>query len=164
MTEAAVDPQVSKRLLRDYRSIIQNPPTGITAAPREDNILQWDAIIFGPEDTCFAAGTFSLELTFSNDYPEKAPKIKFLTQMFHPNIYKGGHICLDILQDKWSSTYDVAGILTSIQSLLADPNPDSPANTEAAEMYRDHRSQYERTVIAMIKAQMESDSDSSDGE
>jgi len=43
--------------------------------------------------------------------------------MFHPNIYANGELCLDILQNRWSPTYDVAAILTSVQSLLNDPNP-----------------------------------------
>ena len=43
--------------------------------------------------------------------------------MFHPNVYANGELCLDILQNRWSPTYDVAAILTSIQSLLHDPNP-----------------------------------------
>jgi ubiquitin-protein ligase len=35
--------------------------------------------------------------------------------MFHPNVYGTGELCLDILQNRWSPTYDVAAILTSIQ-------------------------------------------------
>ena len=30
-------------------------------------------------------------------------------------VYADGGICLDILQNRWSPTYDVASILTSIQ-------------------------------------------------
>ena len=30
-------------------------------------------------------------------------------------VYADGSICLDILQNRWSPTYDVAAILTSIQ-------------------------------------------------
>ena len=74
-------------------------------------------------------------MEFSEDYPNKPPKIKFLTKMFHPNIYNDGSICLDILSHMWSPVYDVASILTSIQSLLTDPNVNSPANNEAAQMY-----------------------------
>ena len=55
--------------------------------------------------------------------------------MFHPNIYNDGNICLDILKDKWSPVYDVISILMSIQSLLNDPNPNSPANAEAAQLF-----------------------------
>ena len=57
----------------------------------------WEAIIFGPEDTIWDGGIFKLALEFSDDYPNKPPKVKFLTNMFHPNIYKDGSICLDIL-------------------------------------------------------------------
>lgn len=45
-------------------------------------------------------------------------------------------ICLDILQNRWSPTYDVSAILTSIQSLLDEPNPNSPANSVAAQLVR----------------------------
>ena len=37
-------------------------------------------------------------------------------------VYADGSICLDILQNRWSPTYDVSAILTSIQvhTLLAE--------------------------------------------
>ena len=56
--------------------------------------------------------------------------------MFHPNVYADGGICLDILQNRSSPTYDVSAILTSIQSLLDEPNPNSPANSVAAQLYQ----------------------------
>lgn len=75
---------------------------------------------------------FELFLEFTEEYPNKPPKVKFTSKLFHPNIYKDGNICLDILSTNWSPIYDVSSILTSIQSLLSDPNPNSPANAEAA--------------------------------
>lgn len=33
-------------------------------------------------------------------------------------VYADGSICLDILQNRWSPTYDVSSILTSIQVTL----------------------------------------------
>ncbi|XP_012665085.1 ubiquitin-conjugating enzyme E2 C-like isoform X4 [Otolemur garnettii] len=47
-----------------------------------------------------------------------------------------GNICLDILKDKWTAVYDVRTILLSIQSLLGEPNVDSPLNTHAAELWK----------------------------
>ena len=91
--------------------------------PCADNLLVWNAVIFGPSDTPFEDGTFKLLLTFDESYPNKPPSVKFLSKMFHPNVYANGELCLDILQNRWSPTYDVAAILTSIQSLLHDPNP-----------------------------------------
>ena len=68
-------------------------------------------------------GTFKLTMEFSEEYPNKPPVVKFLSKMFHPNIYADGGICLDILQNRWSPTYDVSAILTSIQSLVRNLLP-----------------------------------------
>ena len=54
-------------------------------------------------------------------------------------------------KNQWSPTYDVAAILTSIQSLLDEPNPNSPANSQAAQLYRDNRREYEKRVHAIVE-------------
>ena len=104
-----------------------------------------------PEDTAWEDGTFKLTLEFTEEYPNKAPTVKFVTKMFHPNIYADGSICLDILQNQWSPIYDISAILTSIQSLLSDPNPSSPANSEAARLYQENRREYERKVKEVVE-------------
>ena len=41
-------------------------------------------------------------MEFNEKYPIQAPKVWFLSKMFHPNIGPTGGICLDILNsDKW---------------------------------------------------------------
>merc|ERR1712039_1170792 len=75
----------------------------------------------------------------------------FITKMFHPNIYADGSICLDILQNQWSPIYDISAILTSIQSLLTDPNPNSPANSEAAKLWSENRREYNRRVTQIVE-------------
>jgi ubiquitin-conjugating enzyme E2 A len=74
-----------------------------------------NAVIIGPADTPFEDGTFRLVMHFEEQYPNKPPAVKFISQMFHPNVYATGELCLDILQNRWSPTYDVAAVLTSIQ-------------------------------------------------
>nr|GEW71980.1 ubiquitin-conjugating enzyme E2 2 [Tanacetum cinerariifolium] len=96
-------------------------------------------------------GTFKLTLQFSEDYPNKPPTVRFISRMFHPNIYADGSICLDILQNQWSPIYDVAAILTSIQSLLCDPNPNSPANSEAARLFSENKREYNRKVREVVE-------------
>lgn len=78
----------------------------------------WNAVIFGPHDTPFEDGTFKLTIEFTEEYPNKPPTVRFVSKMFHPNVYADGGICLDILQNRWSPTYDVSAILTSIQVSL----------------------------------------------
>jgi ubiquitin-conjugating enzyme E2 A len=108
--------------------------------------MRWNAVIFGPENSPWDGGTFRLVLEFTEDYPNKAPEVKFVSDMFHPNIYADGKICLDILQNNWSPIYEVSAILTSIQSLLTDPNPNSPANSEAARLFTENKEEYTRRV------------------
>ncbi|TIA88899.1 hypothetical protein E3P99_02345 [Wallemia hederae] len=133
-----------RRLIRDFKRLSSDPPGGVSGAPCGDNIMIWNAVIFGPGETPFEDGTFRLLLTFDEQYPNKPPTVKFTSKMFHPNVYANGELCLDILQNRWSPTYDVAAVLTSIQSLLHDPNPNSPANSEAASLYSNNMKEYIR--------------------
>ncbi|XP_006865446.1 PREDICTED: ubiquitin-conjugating enzyme E2 C-like isoform X3 [Chrysochloris asiatica] len=79
---------------------------------------------------------YKLSLKFPSGYPYNAPTVKFLTPCYHPNVDTQDNICLDILKDKWSALYDVRTILLSIQSLLGEPNIDSPLNTHAAQLWK----------------------------
>ncbi|GMP98298.1 hypothetical protein CsSME_00046244 [Camellia sinensis var. sinensis] len=109
------------------------------------------SLLFEHPSTFVSAGTFKLTLQFTEDYPNKPPTVRFVSRMFHPNIYADGSICLDILQNQWSPIYDVAAILTSIQSLLCDPNPNSPANSEAARMFSENKREYNRRVREIVE-------------
>uniref|UniRef100_A0A8C6QWA2 UBC core domain-containing protein n=1 Tax=Nannospalax galili TaxID=1026970 RepID=A0A8C6QWA2_NANGA len=92
--------------------------------------MQWNAVIFGPEGTPFEDGTFKLAIEFSEEYPNKPPTVRFLSKMFHPS-----HM-FRYPSERWSPTFDVSSILTSIQSLIDEPNPNSPANSQVAHMRR----------------------------
>lgn len=51
----------------------------------------------------------------------------------------------------WSPVYDISSILTSIQSLLCDPNTKSPANNEAAEMFSKNYKEYVQRVKEVVE-------------
>ncbi|CAD8064126.1 unnamed protein product [Paramecium sonneborni] len=139
------------RLVRDLQKLKQMIPQGFQAAPFDDNILLWEAVIFGPDQTIWDGGIFKLLLEFTEEYPLKPPNVVFKTKIFHPNVYTDGKICLDILQNQWSPIYDVWAILTSIRSLLNDPNPDSPANSEAAKLYLEDKITYFKRVEECVE-------------
>ena len=46
---------------------------------------------------------------------------------------------------------DINSLLTSIRSLLSDPNPESPANQEAAKLFVNNRGEYERRVKEIVE-------------
>jgi len=110
-----------------------NPfPEGITACPSESDMLHWTATIRGPPESPYELGVFKVQLKYPEDYPFKAPEVQFMTEVYHPNITMMGKICLDILADKWSPSYNIRTVLQQLQGLLAAPNPDDPLVREPA--------------------------------
>ena len=144
-----------RRVMRDFKKMRDDPPHGVSAVPDESDIMKWTAVIFGPEDSCWEGGVFKLALEFTSEYPLLPPKVKFLTPVYHPNVYTNGDICMDILKAQWSPVYDAAALLLSIQSLLADPNPASAANADAAQVFTSNRKLYEERVMDIVEKSME---------
>ncbi|XP_036093983.1 ubiquitin-conjugating enzyme E2 G2 isoform X1 [Rousettus aegyptiacus] len=117
-----------KRLMAEYKQLTLNPPEGIVAGPmNEENFFEWEALIMGPEDTCFEFGVFPAILSFPLDYPLSPPKMRFTCEMFHPNIYPDGRVCISILHapgddpmgyessaERWSPVQSVEKILLSV--------------------------------------------------
>lgn len=98
---------------------------------------KFTSLLAGPKDTVYDGQRYRLLLEFPNSYPYSPPSVHFLTKCFHPNIDLQGALCLDILKEKWSALYDVRTILLSIQSLLGEPNNESPLNSQAASLWAD---------------------------
>ena len=66
-----------------------------------------------------------------NRYPFEPPLMKFLTKVYHPNIdNSSGLICMDLLKmpptGNWRPAINLSSLLTSVQLLLAEPNPSDP--------------------------------------
>ena len=78
------------------------------------------------------------------------PQCKFPPSFFHPNVYPSGTVCLSILNedDGWRPSLTVRNILLGVQDLLGDPNPHSPAQSDAYMLFTKQRGEYERRVRA----------------
>jgi ubiquitin-conjugating enzyme E2 G1 len=79
-------------------------------------------------------------------------------------VYKDGSVCISILHspgedphgyehasERWSPVQTVETILLSIISMLSCPNDESPANIDAAKMWRDDPAQFKRTVARCVR-------------
>merc|ERR1712176_556747 len=59
---------------------------------------------------------------------------------------------LDILRkEAWSPALTLERTLLSIASLLADPNPNSPMDSEAAQLYTKNRKEYDKRVQEWVQ-------------
>ncbi|KAK6165807.1 ubiquitin-conjugating enzyme E2 G2 [Patella vulgata] len=154
-----------KRLMAEYKQLTLNPPEGIIAGPvNEENFFEWEALIMGPEGTWFEGGIFPARLTFPTDYPLSPPKMKFTCEIFHPNIYPDGRVCISILHapgddpmgyetsaERWSPVQSVEKILLSVVSMLAEPNDESAANVDAAKTWREDRQKFQEIAQRTVR-------------
>lgn len=75
-----------RRIIKETQRLMQEPVPGISAVPDDTNARYFHVIVTGPEDSPFEGGLFKLELFLPEDYPMSAPKVRFITKIYHPNI------------------------------------------------------------------------------
>ncbi|KAJ3334804.1 ubiquitin-conjugating enzyme E2 G1 [Gonapodya sp. JEL0774] len=145
---------------------------GFSAGLIGDNIYEWQVTIVGPSDTMLEGGLFRAKLSFPKTYPMQPPTMTFLTEMWHPNIYPDGKVCISILHppeedqygyekasERWLPIHTVETILVSVISLLSSPNDDSPANVDAAKQWREDLKGYKRKVRRLVEKSMDQEWD-----
>lgn len=143
-----------KRIINDIKEIrkeISGENSIIKNIILSENIYKCQIVLKGPEKTLYENGLFLLDVSFPEDYPFSPPKIYFNTPMLHPNVAGNGRICIDILQNKWSSVYTLLSTLMSISSLLNDPNTDEPLNVEISDIYIRDRKEYAKKIIEFVE-------------
>lgn len=142
--------QASLLLQKQLKDLCKNPVDGFSAGlVDETNIFEWSVTIIGPPDTLYDGGFFNAIMSFPSNYPNSPPTVKFTSEMWHPNVYPDGRVCISILHppgddpngyelasERWTPVHTVESIVLSIISMLSSPNDESPANIEAAVSYK----------------------------
>ena len=156
---------------KQLKDITKNDDIGASVGLEDDNdFFRWSVVFEGPSDTLYEGGFFKALLTFPHDYPNKPPEMKFVTQMWHPNIYPDGKVCISILhppgtdefnqqetaEERWRPILGVEAILLSVISMLNDPNIESPANIDASKEFRDDYPSYKKKVKRLTQISVES--------
>ena len=159
--------EILKKQLQD---LMKSTDLGFSVGLVDDNdFYKWTVCFTGPEDTIYEGGFFKAILTFPDDFPQNPPEMKFITEMWHPNIYKDGRVCISILhspgvdrfneqetaEERWRPVLGVEQILVSVVSMLNEPNCDSPANIDASVQFRDHNEEYKKKVRQLVLKSMD---------
>lgn len=157
-------------LLRKQLAELQKKPLDWFSAGlvNEDNIFKWEILIIGPTDSLYDGGYFKAHLTFPEDYPQRPPKMKFISDIWHPNVGSDGYVCISILHEpgddkygyetaaeRWVPVHTVETIMVSVISMLCDPNPESPANVDAAKEFREDKQKFKRNVARCVRKSQE---------
>ncbi|XP_062935114.1 ubiquitin-conjugating enzyme E2 G1-like [Cynocephalus volans] len=157
--------QLALLLRRQLAQLNENPVEGFSAGLIDDNDLyRWEVLIIGPPDTLYEGDVFKAHLTFPKYYPLRPSKVKFITEIWPPNVDKNGDVCISIIhepgEDKygyekpdelWLPIHTVETII-SVISMLADPNGDSPAHVDAAkEQRKDRNGEFKRKVAHCVR-------------
>ena len=135
----------------------------------DEDLFNWSVIFEGPTDTLYEGGFFKALMKFPDDYPNNPPEMKFVTEMWHPNIYPDGKVCISILHppgtdefneqesadERWRPIIGVESILISVISMLNDPNLESPANIDAAKMFKEDLEAYNKKVKKLTQLSVE---------
>ncbi|KAF5581655.1 SUMO-conjugating enzyme ubc9 [Fusarium pseudocircinatum] len=138
------------RLQEERKQWRRDHPFGFYAKPQRTkegvlDVKNWECGIPGKDNTIWSGGLFKLTIAF--------PDGKFVPPLFHPNVYPSGTVCLSILNEEeaWKPAITVKQILLGIQDLLNDPNPESPAQAEAYNLFKRDRAEYEKRVRRTVR-------------
>ncbi|KAI8792974.1 ubiquitin-conjugating enzyme E2 R2, partial [Biomphalaria glabrata] len=87
-----------KALQLEYKKIQAEPVEGFRVKlVNDDNLFEWEVAIFGPPGTLYEGGYFKAHMKFPPDYPYSPPSVRFISKMWHPNVYENGEVCISIL-------------------------------------------------------------------
>lgn len=156
-------------LRRQLNELGKNPVDLVSVGLTDDsNVYSWELLVLGPDETLFEGGFFKARLVFPTDFPNMPPTMTFLSEMWHPNIYSDGRVCISILHppgedamsmesadERWRPILGVEQILISVISMLSDPNDESAANVDAAKMWRDDRKAFKKKVRQCVRKSQE---------
>lgn len=160
----------SARLQSERKSWRKDHPHGFVAKPSlngdgTSNLFKWDIKIPARSDSIWAPGLYSATMTFTEDYPEKPPKVVFSKiagePLFHPNVYNDGNVCLSIINPEnsrhaygkggtWKPSITIKQVLLSLQIFLDEAQSFAAGRDEAYKLYTHNRPEY----IVRVKKQV----------
>lgn len=136
-------PKVLNQVLKQLGQLRDGKLEGIKYIPNDDDPLDIQADLEGPQQTPYEGGVFRVKLTMGSDFPSLPPKAFMLTKIFHPNISPSGEVCVNTLKRDWQPTaWSVSHIFQVIRCLLIVPFAESALNEEAGRLFMESYEEY----------------------
>ncbi|VDK75478.1 unnamed protein product [Onchocerca ochengi] len=109
-------------------------------------------VLLLPDRWPYNVGGYKVEIEFTKDYPFKAPKIKFLTKIYHPNVNENGEVSLPMaLSENWKPSIKIDQLLTALAELLCSPQLGCVLRPDLAELYVKDADAYNKNASELCK-------------
>ena len=146
-TQTSLNARMIKVLWRQQQELLKKSPDCVTPIINDEDPIDIQADIEGPEGTPYESGIFRVKLFIPSEFPQSAPKGYFLTKIFHPNVSEKGEICVNSLKRDWNpKQWSLYNLFEVIKCLLIVPFPQSSLNEEAGKMFMDNYDEYFRVA------------------
>ncbi|VDN26346.1 unnamed protein product, partial [Gongylonema pulchrum] len=114
----------------------------------------------------YNAGGYKIEIEFGKEYPFKAPKIRFITKIYHPNINERGEVLLHnihlllralsismpmISAENWKPSLKVDQVLNALADLLGSPQLDCALRADLAELYVKDAKSFDQNALEFCR-------------
>ena len=144
----SLNARMIKTLWRQQQELLKKSPDHVTPIINDEDPIDIQADIEGPEGTPYESGIFRVRLFIPNEFPQSAPKGFFVTKIFHPNVSEKGEICVNTLKRDWNpKQWSLYNLFEVIKCLLIVPFPQSSLNEEAGKMFMDNYDEYFRVAL-----------------
>ncbi|XP_017846135.1 ubiquitin-conjugating enzyme E2 H [Drosophila busckii] len=142
-------PMAGRRLVRDVNRLLVAGYHTIV----DDDMSNLDVRLEGPMGTAYEGGVWTVNVAMPQEYPLKAPRLRFVTKILHPNIeFTTGLVCMNVFKQAWSANYDLLNIFeTFLPQLLRHPNPHDPLNHHAAAIMKQSEKDFRDRVSMFLK-------------
>ncbi|XP_026190315.1 AKT-interacting protein [Cyclospora cayetanensis] len=151
--EVPVDPKGVEDSLDIYSVLIEYAkmpgfvPEGVYCMPTWNDIRTWDGVVF-PSHGVYRGGIFKFRIAIPKDYPSVAPRVTFLSKVFHPLVDpKTGEVCIQAYFKEWNSErHYIPMVLLYLKSIFfskdflrGTADKMNWRNERAAQLFRDDK-------------------------
>lgn len=135
------------RLKTEIQSIQLPPGASLSAeASKEDGYAMEIEYTMQVAEGIYEGRTLQFCLRVPNAYPFRPPKLRCLSDVFHPNIDRDGNVCMEILRLGWRPSHGLESVFANLYVIFVDVTGDDALNTEAGDLFKSDRDKFVRVA------------------